>query len=297
MSKEDNLFNSLYELITKTSTQLPDDVTSKILEATEKEDDGSNARYALGIIGDNIKLAKDKAMPLCQDTGTLIVYCSHSEGFVQSSFKKTFEKAVIKATENGVLRQNSVESLTNQNTGNNLGLGHPSFHFHEDESLTDTLEVKMMLKGGGCENVGIQYSLPHTELAAGRDLEGVRRVLLDAVFKAQGKGCGPGVLGVCVGGDRGAGFINSKEQLFRKLNDKNVDPTLNELEDRIVKEANAQKIGPMGFGGNTTLLGCKIGVLNRLPASYFVSVSYMCWAYRRQGCVLSSDHSVKNWIY
>ena len=154
-----------------------------------------------------------------------------------------------------------------------------------------------MLKGGGCENVGAQYALPNVELNAGRDLDGVRKVILDAVVKAQGKGCGPGVLGVCIGGDRGSGFIESKEQLLRTLDDSNQNKQLSKLEKDIVNTSNELGIGPMGFGGKTTLLGCKIGVLNRLPASYFVSISYMCWAYRRQGVVLNNQSKIKSWIY
>jgi fumarate hydratase class I len=154
-----------------------------------------------------------------------------------------------------------------------------------------------MLKGGGCENVGAQYSLPNEKLKANRDLDGCRRVILDAVLQAQGKGCGPGILGICIGGDRATGYEFSKEQLLRKLDDHNPNPELARLEQDVVETANKLGIGPMGFGGATTLLGAKIGVLNRLPASYFVSVSYMCWAYRRHGIKLSSDSAIEAWLY
>ena len=154
-----------------------------------------------------------------------------------------------------------------------------------------------MLKGGGCENVGAQYSLPHTALKADRDLDGVKKVVLDAVLQAQGRGCGPGILGVTIGGDRATGYNHSKEQFLRSLVDENSNPELKHLEQEIVGTANQLGIGPMGFGGNTTLLGCKVGVLNRLPASYFVTVSYMCWAFRRQGFVLSSQGKIKKWLY
>jgi len=139
-----------------------------------------------------------------------------------------------------------------------------------------------MLKVGGCENVGAQYKLPDNNLGAGRDLEGMRKVVLDAVYQAQGKGCAPGALGVAVGGDRGSSYIASKEALFRPLEDQNPDPELDKLEKQITEEANRLGIGPMGFGGKTTVLATKIKGLHRLPASYFVSVSYMCWAYRRR---------------
>lgn len=290
-----NMFDSILELIRKTSTEIPDDVQKVILEALDKEEKNTSAEYALNIIKANIELAKKKSQPLCQDTGTVLFFVSHPVGFHQTKLTQTIKKAVTKATELGYLRQNSVDSLTGANAGTNLGPGHPSIHFHEHQK--STVEIKLMLKGGGCENVGAQYSLPYTALEAGRDLKGVRKVILDAIQKAQGQGCGPGVLGVCIGGDRGMGYMESKEQLLRRLDDKNDNKELAALESEIVETANKLGIGPMGFGGKTTLLGCKISALNRLPASFFVSISYMCWAYRRRGVVLSEQNAIKKWIY
>lgn len=286
---------SLIELIKQTSAVLPDDVQKVILEALAREEKNTTAEYAMNIIKANIELAKKKSQPLCQDTGTVLFYVHHPVGFDQTQFTSLIEKAVVKATELGYLRQNSVDSLTGENSGMNVGPGHPSIHYHQHKKKS--VEVKLMLKGGGCENVGAQYSLPHTPLDAGRDLNGVRKVILDAVHKAQGKGCGPGVLGICIGGDRGAGYIESKEQLLRRLDDKNSVSELAALEEEIVTTSNKLGIGPMGFGGKTTLLGCKISALNRLPASFFVSISYMCWAYRRQGIELGSKNEIKKWLY
>ena len=290
-----NLENTLIDLIKSTSTKLPDDIQRVILDALEKEEKNTSAEYALGIIKANIELAKKKVQPLCQDTGTIHIFVYHPEGYRQNAFQKVAIKAIEKATKQGFLRQNSVDSLTGINDSWNIGPGHPDIHFFEHKKKT--VEVKMMLKGGGCENVGIQYSLPNTSLNAGRDLDGVRKVILDAIIKAQGKGCGPGVLGICIGGDRGAGYAYSKKQLLRMLDDTNPNSELAGLEKDIVETANKLGIGPMGFGGKTTLLGCKIGVLNRLPASYFVSISYMCWAYRRQGILLNDKNEIKKWLY
>jgi fumarate hydratase class I len=289
------LQNSLIELIKITSAVLPDDVQKVILQALKREEKNTTAEYAMNIIKANIDLAKKKSQPLCQDTGTVLFYISHPVNFDQNKFTAIIHKAVVKSTELGYLRQNSVDSLTGENSGMNIGLGHPSIHYHQHNKKS--IEVKLMLKGGGCENVGAQYSLPHTPLNAGRDLDGVRKVILDAVHKAQGRGCGPGVLGVCIGADRGAGYIESKEQLLRKLDDKNSIKELAMLEKEIVETSNKLGIGPMGFGGKTTLLGCKIGVLNRLPASFFVSISYMCWAYRRQGIEIGSKNKISKWLY
>jgi len=205
----------------------------------------------------------------------------YPEGWSPRKLRAQIESAVAQATRRAYLRPNSVDSLTGKNTGNNLGDDYfPTIHFNEVEG--DTLTIELMLKGGGCENVGAQYSLPDSTLGAGRDLAGVRKVVLDAVHKAQGQGCAPGILGVAIGGDRGSSYYASKEVLFRPLEDENPDPELAALEQRLTGEANQLGIGPMGFGGETTVIDTKITSLNRLPASYFVSVSYMCWAYRRR---------------
>lgn len=286
---------SLVELIRITSTVVPDDVFKTIAAAAKNEEKNTTADYAMGIIKDNIDLAKYKSQPLCQDTGTVIFYVYHPAGFHQTSFKELIKKSVTLATKKGYLRQNSVNSLTGENAGTNLGEGHPSIHFYEHNKKE--VEVKLMLKGGGCENVSAQYSLPDTTLGAGRDLEGVRKVIIDAVHKAQGKGCGPGALGVCVGGDRADSAYYAKKQLLRKLDDKNSNKDLDKLEKEIVETCNKLGIGPMGFGGKTTLLSCKITHANRVPASFFVSISYMCWAFRRQGVVLDKNNAIKKWLY
>ena len=289
------LQKSLLELIHRTSAELPEDVVRLIEKGWRKEQAGSNAKYALKVVLDNIRLAKEKSLPLCQDTGTIICYAELPAAVSQAQFTRAFEGAVVEATAIGYLRQNSVDSLTGKNSGNNLGPGSPVFHISPAKGKS--LTVRLILKGGGCENVGIQYSLPDRRIGAGRDLAGVRLCLLDAVHQAQGKGCGPGVLGVCVGGDRGTGYTASKEEFFRLLDDVNPEPRLARLEKQVLKEANALGIGPMGFGGATTLLGCKVTHRNRLPASYFVSVSYMCWAFRRNGCALSESGKITRWLY
>jgi fumarate hydratase class I len=216
-------------------------------------------------------------------------------GFDEITFAETTRQAVTLATQRGFLRQNSVDALTGKNDGTNVGPGAPALHFHQHRS--PEVSVKLVLKGGGCENVGAQYSLPIEKLHANRDLDGCRKVILDAVLQAQGKGCGPGILGVCIGGDRATGYELSKTQFLRLLQDRNPIPELDALEQDILKTANELGIGPMGFGGKTTLLGVKICAANRVPASFFVSISYMCWAYRRQGVTLDGDGKIVKWLY
>jgi fumarate hydratase class I len=287
--------HSLLELIRRTSAEIPDDIHQAILAALEREKQGTIAATAMQIIDQNIALARRKSQPICQDTGSILFFVDCPIGFDQVGFTETARAAVTLATQKGYLRQNSVDALTGKNDGTNVGPGAPTIHFHQHRAAE--VSVRLMLKGGGCENVGAQYSLPDGALHANRDLEGCRKAILDAVLQAQGKGCGPGVLGVCIGGDRATGYEWSKRQLLRQLGDRNPDPKLDTLEQDILKTANELGIGPMGFGGKTTLLGVKIGAANRVPASYFVSVSYMCWAFRRQGVTLEGGGTIGNWLY
>lgn len=289
------LLESLVELIRKTSAEIPDDVHRALVSSLKNEEKGSIAESALQIVDRNIALAKQKSQPICQDTGSVIFYVDVPVGLDQVAFENTCREAVKAATVKGYLRQNSVDSLTGVNNGTNIGPGAPTVHFHQHASAE--IAVRLILKGGGCENVGAQYSLPAEKLHANRDLDGCRRVILDAVLQAQGKGCGPGILGVCIGGDRATGYEYSKQEFLRMLDDRNPDARLDALEQDILKTANELGIGPMGFGGKTTLLGVKICAANRVPASFFVSISYMCWAYRRQGVVLNSDHGISRWLY
>jgi fumarate hydratase, class I len=276
----ENLVPRFIELIRRAATDLPADVESALRKAREQEEPDSAAQNTLDVILENVRLSRERSTPICQDTGTPIFYVYYPSGWSTLELKRQIREAVAEATARSYLRPNSVDSLTGKNPGNNLGDDFPNFHFEEWEN--DYLKVDLMLKGGGCENVGAQYSLPDTRLGANRDLEGVRRAVLDAVHQAQGMGCAPAVIGVAVGGDRGSSYIKSKEQFYRPLDDESPDPRLAALEKRLVGEANQLNIGPMGFGGKTTVLSVKIDSLERLPASYFVTASYMCWADRRR---------------
>jgi fumarate hydratase, class I len=275
-----DLTQQFLELVRRTSTDLRPDVEGALHAAREREAPRSAAQGALDTIIKNVELAREKSTPVCQDTGTPIFYVHHPEGWSTRKLQQQIEEAVAQATAKAYLRPNSVDSISGKNSGNNLGVDFPSVHFYEwDEPH---LQVDLMLKGGGCENVGVQYKLPDSKLHADRNLDGVRRAVLDAVFQAQGKGCAPGIIGVAVGGDRGTGYSKSKEQFLRVLDDSNADARLAELEETLTEQANSLGIGPMGFGGETTVLGVKIGALHRLPACFFVTASYMCWADRRR---------------
>lgn len=292
------LENSLLELITQTSTNLPPDVRQAMAGALERETAGTQSSQALNIIAANIDMAQQDGAPICQDTGMPTFLVRTPAGVNQIGIAKAIRAMVAEATKRGTLRSNSVDSITGKNSGNNLGPGTPVIHFEQWEE--DEIEVKLVLKGGGCENKNIQYSLP-MELdhlgKAGRDLEGVKKCILHAVWQAQGHGCAPGALGVCVGSDRAHGYELAKEQLFRTLDDVNPDPVLARLEAEIMEEANGLGVGAMGFGGRVSLIGCKITAANRLPASFFVSVAYDCWAFRRLGVRLDANGAIRQWLY
>jgi len=290
---------SIYQLIVETSTNLPADVRRAVQRAREAEDASTRAGLSLATIAENIEMAECNVSPICQDTGMPTFYVHTPVGANQIVMREEIRRAVARATKDGKLRTNSVDSLTGTNSGDNLGPGTPVIHFEQWER--DDIEVKLILKGGGCENKNIQYSLP-CELEglgkAGRDLDGIRKCILHAVYQAQGQGCSAGFIGVGIGGDRTTGYELAKMQLFRPVDDVNPVPELRQLEEYIMEAANQLGIGTMGFGGNVTLLGCKIGAYNRLPASFFVSVAYNCWAFRRQGVILDGKtHEIKEWIY
>ncbi|MBA3296206.1 MAG: fumarate hydratase [Acidobacteria bacterium] len=294
-----HFFDSIVELITKTSTDLPPDVRAAMASAVAAEEPATRAGQALTIIAQNIDQAESCEGPICQDTGMPTFEIHVPVGANQIRMRAQIREAIAEATRRGKLRPNSVDSITGENSGDNLGPGTPIIHFDQWEH--PDVEVKLILKGGGCENTNAQYALP-AELdhlgRADRSLEGVRKCILHAVWKAQGKGCSPGAVGVCMGGDRTSGYLHAKEQLFRTLDDTNPDGRLAELETAIMDEANRLGVGPMGFSGKASLIGCKIGALNRLPASFFVSIAYDCWAFRRLGVRLdASSGAITSWMY
>jgi len=270
------------ELIRLASTRLPADIVAALKGGHDAEEAGSAARATMGTILENVEMAAERSTPICQDTGTPVFFVAHPWDYPTGPMRDAFTAAVRVATEKNFLRPNAVDSITGKNSGDNTGDHFPAVYF-EQWDREDEIHVDLMLKGGGSENQGAQYSLPHAPLGAGRDLDGVRKVILDAVVNAQGQGCGPAVLGICIGGDRSCGYAVAKKQILRPLGDRNPDPVLAELEDEITAKGNQLGVGPMGFGGGTTVLSTKIAKAHRVPASFFVSIVYMCWAARRQG--------------
>ena len=270
------LTDKIVELVRETSSSLSGDVLVALRAALRREKSGSSAAMVIKTILENCALAGRKGVPLCQDTGMLVFFVN--EALRRRITPELLGRAVAIATGRGYLRKNTIDSVTGRSFDDNCAEGVPAVRYCDRPGVT------LMMKGGGSENMSRQYSLPDASLVAGRDMEGVRRCLIDAVVKAQGFGCAPGVLGVCIGGDRATGFEVAKEQLLRPLDRSGEadDAAIRRLERRVLKEANTLGIGPMGLGGRTTILGVRIASRPRVPASFFVTVAYMCWAVRRR---------------
>jgi fumarate hydratase, class I len=281
------IHDAFVELIRRAATSLPSDVEGALARARDQERPMSAARNALDMLLINIGKARAESAPMCQDTGMNVWYVHYPAGPHEHALTSAIREATVAATKKSYLRPNTVDSITGKNDGTNLGDGAPQIHFHQWDK--PFIKADLLLKGGGCENVSGQMTLPNTELHAGRDLEGVKRAVIKMVLDAQGQGCAPGICGVCIGGDRAGGALAAKEQIFRVLDDENPDERLANLERELVEACNGLDIGPMGFGGKTTVLGMKVTAQHRLPASFFVSLAYECWSCRRWSVEVDVD--------
>lgn len=263
--------NKLVQLIRKTAFEIPDDILLALQKSHDKETN-SNTKKILSNIIKNCEIAKRDSKPICQDTGTPIFYVKHPRDLSEKEIRHIIIESTSIATNEISLRPNAVDSITGKNLGNI-----PMIHLEESESL----EVELMLKGGGSENVSAVYQLPNNNLKALRNLDGVKKCVLDSVFKAQGKGCPPYIIGVAIGGNIEEVAYLSKKQLLRQINDINSKSELKILEKETLKEINDLGIGSMGLGGNTTALAVKITSGVRHPATYFVGISISCWCLRK----------------
>ncbi len=272
------------ELVRRASSDLSPDVEAVVRRGRDAEPEGSTARNVLDSILENVEMSRADGTPICQDTGLTSFFVHLPKGYDAEAIRADLQEAIRQATKLGYLRPNSVHPITEKNTGDNVGVDLPHIEF--EPAADDAVTIDLILKGGGSENCGAQYRLPDASIKAGRDLAGVERCVIDAVHKAQGQGCAPGILGICIGGDRAGSYMGAKKQLLRHLDDVNPDPKLAELEATLLSKCNQLGIGPMGFGGLTTLLGVKIGWMHRHPASFFVSIAYCCWADRRRRLVV-----------
>ena len=310
------LKTSIFNLIKQTSTNIPEDILEALIQAKNNESKNSSWKLAISTILENIKMAKNLQSPICQDTG-------FPNFFVKAPFerKKEIENLILesvkKATKEWFLRPNAVDSITWENSWNNIWEFFPKIFFEENDdfwlslewkifdeksdnlglkwqkNLEWKIEIQLLLKWGGSENVSNQVSLPadfKDFWKAWRNLDWVKKAVLQIVKDAQWKWCSPWILSIHIWSDRAWWWEKVKKWFLKKIWDENKNQKLQNLEQEILKETNNLWIWPMWFWGKTTILDCRISASHRLPASFFVTVWYMCWASRLWKIILD-----KNW--
>lgn len=267
------LIDAIVEMYRVAVTEMPKDVTDA-LQAGLKKETAPRAKHVLKTMLRNIELACDETRPLCQDTGIPLLYVKYqSNTYKQLELKRIIKDATTKATKEVPLRANAYDLMAGKVIGN-----YPIIYFKE---TNHTSQIQLLLKGGGSENVSRVYQLPDQSIDAERDLDGIEKCILDAVIKAQGRGCPPYIIGAAACGNMEEASYRAKNRHLMKLTQKNSDPRVAQFEKRVLKKVNALGIGPMGVGGKTTALGVKFTPRFVHPASWFVGVSIGCWSMRR----------------
>ena len=278
------LRDGIIELYRKVATSIPTDVEDA-LKATRVGETEPFARESLETILKNISRARTSNRPICQDTGFPVFFVKVPIGLSQRNIRDIILDATRLATQKVPLRANAVSSITDKNSGDNVGDSFPMIYIEETDE--QTLSIDLMLKGGGSENLGQIYKLParlymgENEFVADRGFDGIKKCVLDALFNTRGKECPPYTIAVAIGGSRDQVSYLSKRQLMRRLHDVHPDPVLAAFESKLLEEVNSLSVRPSGFDGQKIVLGVKIAAAHRHPESYFVDVSLACWANRR----------------
>ncbi len=274
-----------FNLIKTAATRLPSDIKDALHEAFEKETN-LTGKIQLEAILRNIEMAEKQKAPICQDTGIISFFVKAGSRVKNlEQVEPALRQAVEKATEQIPLRPNAVDPFTRKNSGNNLGRNVPSVYWEIVPG--DQIELTVMMKGGGSENVSVLGMLSPSE-----GVEGLKTFVVDAVVKAGGQPCPPTILGVAVGGGIDVAATLAKKSLLRRLREPNSDPKLAELEQQLLKAANSTGIGPMGLGGDTTALGVHIDYASRHPASFPAAVVFSCWCDRRAKARIDAEGRV-----
>jgi fumarate hydratase subunit alpha len=261
-------------------TELPQDV-KMALQRAYREEESEAGKTQLKAILDNMELAEKMHTPMCQDTGVIIFYVK--AGGIENALRN----ATKRATKEVPLRPNAVDPFTQKNTGDNTGRFIPFINWEIVPG--DTLDITVMPKGGGSENVCALGML-----SPGMGVNGLKKFVVDTVINAGAKPCPPNILGVAVGGGADIAIKLAKAALLRPLAHPNPDPNLAKLEKELYEAANSTGIGPMGLGGKFTVLGVKVDYAHRHPASYPVAVAVQCWAARRASARIRPDRSVEH---
>ncbi len=278
--------NVAFKLLQLAATELPRDV-KEALQRAYREEESEVGKAQLKVILKNVELAEKQQVPLCQDTGVVTFYVKAGSPVTGlDKVEQALRKATVKATREVPLRPNAVDPFTQKNTGDNTGRFIP--HIHWEVTAGDALEITVMPKGGGSENVSALGMLSPSQ-----GLKGLKKFVIETVVNAGAKPCPPTILGVAVGGGADIALKLAKASLLKPLNQPNPNPELAKLEQELREAANQTGIGPMGLGGKTTVLDVKVDYAHRHPASYPVAVVVQCWAARRASARISSEGKVE----
>lgn len=286
MNLEKTVEDVAVNLLRLAVTELPQDV-KEALQKAYREETSEAGKTQLKAILENIELAEKTRTPMCQDTGTIIFYVkagSEVEGL--DKVEGALNNATKKATPEIPLRPNAVDPFTQKNTGDNTGRNIPFIHWEIVPG--DALEITVLPKGGGSENV-----CTIGMLVPGEGIKGLKKFVIDTVVKAGSMPCPPNILGVAVGGGADISMKLAKKTLLRPIDQPNPDPEIAKLEKELLEAANQIGIGPMGLGGKTTVLGVNVDYAARHPASFPAAVAFNCWAARRASARIYPDGRVE----
>ncbi|MGB9714277.1 MAG: fumarate hydratase [Candidatus Bathyarchaeales archaeon] len=278
--------NVAFEILKQAVIYLPDDV-KKALKKAYEEETSETGKTQLKAILDNIELAEKFQAPVCQDTGTIIFYAkAGAEVKGLDKVEEALVNATRRATKEVPLRPNAVDPFTQKNSGDNTGRFIPYINW--EITAGNSLELTVMTKGGGSENVCVTGML-----VPGEGVKGLKKFVLDAVIKAGAQPCPPTILGVAVGGGADIAMKLAKKVLLRPLGEPNPNPELDKLEKELLEAVNMTGIGPMGLGGKTTVLDVHVDYAFRHPASFPAAVAFNCWAARRASARIHPDGKVE----
>ncbi len=256
---------------------IPENVLCRLRRAKEEEESSLGQEVIQRII-DNDLLAREKHLPICQDTGVVVCFVEvgydvHFDGDLYEAINRGVEKAYV----GGYLRKSVVRHpLDRVNTKNNT----PAI-VHVKLVPGDKVKIEVAPKGGGSENMSLVKMLIPAD-----GVEGVKKLVLDTVFNGGGKPCPPVIVGIGLGGNLEKSALLAKESLMREIDDVNPDPILANLEKELYEEINKLGVGPMGFGGSVTCLAVKINAYPCHIASLPVAINIQCHAARHKSCIL-----------
>ena len=271
------------ELFREAVIYLPKDVKDALKDACIKES-SEMSKNTLKAIIENNKIAEEKQVPLCQDTGVPIIFLKIGKNINSSEIMKIIEgikEGVKKATKEIPLRPNVVHPLTRENFKTNVGLNAPFINIEFDENLDREIEIMAFPKGAGSENMSALKMLTPAE-----GIKGIKNFILETVANAGGKPCPPILLGIGIGGTADLSLKLAKKALLRKIGERHKDEDIAKLEMELLEDINKLGIGAMGLGGNITALDVFVEVMGCHTASLPVGVCIQCWANRRASRVI-----------